>query len=473
MKSTLIRFFFLMVFVLVSSCEMEPTLADQLDTQIKSDKNIRSFLDGTYRQMVNFRYYGRNMILAGELRSDNTYSNGNSGRMTVMSRMQLTPTTGDVGDLFNQIYGTVANPNIIIQEYLSGNEIEGEQNNIEHMIGEAYGIRAQSHFDLLRLFGQQYIDEGENLGVSYITEFKGDDVQIPRGTVEENKSQIYADITAAIDHLKEGQSSQYSQDKTNFTLDAAYALLTRVAVYFKDYATLLAYKDEVEDLIARLPVTEASELVEYWAQSTPGKASIFELSQSESDNQNIDGISYIYRGNNYGDVQAYDSLIQDAEFEPGDIRISEEMMQIDDRGILRNMGKYPSEGQQLGSDNIIVYRIEEVVLNYAEALEETGQQSNTGKSASDYLNMITSHRNASPYTSSVDMDDILKERRKELLFEGFRFFDLQRTGRDIPNVDPSTVNNHELVPAGDYRFAMPIPRREIEANKQTKQNPHY
>src|SRR5690625_1097932 len=100
-----------------------------------------------------------------------------------------------------------------------------------------------------------------------------------------------------------------------------------------------------------------------WKQQTPPAGSISELYQSTTENQDINGLAQIFRGS-YGDIVGFDNLLEDAEFEEGDVRASEDMI-AEEGGYLRNMGKYPSMGQLLGQDNIKVFRIEEVVLNHA------------------------------------------------------------------------------------------------------------
>src|SRR5699024_8002629 len=144
------------------------------------------------------------------------------------------------------------------------------------------------------------------------------------------------------------------------------------------------------------------------------------------------------------------------------------MIDYKQEGELRNMGKYPDEDN--GSDNIKVFRIEEVILNHAEALLN-GSDSKPDK-ALEYLNEIPKNRNASLYDDAT-IDNILKERRKELLFEGFRFHDLSRHGLDVRDMDSSTPNNHGNVSAGSYRYAMPIPEKEINTNSNTEQNQMY
>lgn len=460
MKKYFIIAFSIVIAGLTTSCSLDPTVADEMGTDVTDIQTMRQLMDGSYAQMVDYRYWGRNMLILGEVRADNVYANGSSGRFAVTSRMNLLPTSGDVDDTFRYAYATTANPNIIINS--DWENVAGDEADKKHILGEAYAVRAMVHFDLLRLFGQAY-SEGD-LGVSYITEFKADDVNVSRGTIEENKAKIYADINKAIAFFEEGASSQYASSKINFTLDAAYALKSRVATYFKDYDIALEASSE---LINKYTVTPASEVVSYWSMSTPGEASIFELQQTTDNSQGINGLAYIYRGTSYGDIQCFDNLVSDVGFEAGDVRASSDMIDTIN-GKVRNMGKYPHMETLLGSDNIKVFRFAEVVLNHAEALLETG---NAGD-ALTYLNMIPENRNASAYTQAT-LENIEKERRKELLFEGFRFFDLARFGQDIRDIEPTSTNNHGLIPAGDYRFAMPIPQKEMDANTAAVQNPGY
>lgn len=461
MKKNLIAIFSMALALFMSSCEMEPVLADVEPMAIQNYVALEQMMDGAYVTMSDYRYMGRNMIVAGEVRADNVYANNSSGRFIRWSDMNILPTDGDITDLMRFAYGSVANPNIILNYDLE--TIEGDQNEIDHILGEAYLMRAYAHFDLIRLFGQRY-SPGDDLGISYIKEYKGPK-DIERGTISDNITDLKDDIKDAITHLQSGASSSRASSKTNFNLDAAYALQSRMGTYFQDYTYAVEGSSKIVD---KYPVTPKDDFVEYWAQQTPPPASIMELFQNTStNNAGINGIGNIYRGNSYGDLPGLENLIEVAEFETGDVRASAEMIGSHSGYDVRNLGKWPSSGTELGQDNLKVFRIEEIVLNHAEAL-----MNGVGSGdALSYLNKIPSNRGASDY-SSITTDNLLKERRKEFLFEGFRFFDLARTGRDIPDPD-SPTNNHGEIPAGDYRFAFPIPEREISSNLDAVQNPGY
>ena len=118
------------------------------------------------------------------------------------------------------------------------------------------------------------------------------------------------------------------------------------------------------------------------------------------------------------------------------------------------------------SDDIFIFRYEEVILNYAEALFELADPD-----ALTWLNLIPAERNATPYLG-IAKDSILLERRKELCFEGFRFHDLARTGRDIPLVSPFQ-QSHGGPEYGSYKYAFPIPLVELNAYSNMVQNYGY
>lgn len=466
MKNKLIIFsiFILFISIAISSCSIEPIVANQAETKISNISDARAMMNGAYNRMVNYRYWGRNMILVGEVRSDNMFSNAFSQRFPTWSQMLVPETDRWTDELFNYAYASLATPNIILNSDLDGME-GGSQADINYLLGEAYAIRAMVHFDLIRAFGQTYINGGSNLGVTYIKSFKEEDSHIPRNTIEENKSDIKSDIAKAIEHFNNASGSSYAK-KTVFTLDAVYALKSRVGIYFKEYD--YAYEGS-SMLISKYPITPANQLIEYWESDIIGAGSIFELAQNEIDRQGAESISYIYRGPLYGDVEAFPNLISDIGFDTNDIRGSQAMIDYDHLNRLRNMGKYPAKDSD-GYDNIKIFRIEEVILNHAESLL-LGSQNNNPSLARDFLNEITSNRGANAYQGTITIDDILLERRKELLFEGFRLHDLARYNRDIRDISPNTVNNHGLVKAGSYRFTLPIPRHELDSNREMIQNP--
>jgi hypothetical protein len=119
---------------------------------------------------------------------------------------------------------------------------------------------------------------------------------------------------------------------------------------------------------------------------------------------------------------------------------------------------------QAGYVDIQILRFSEVLLNYAEALVETGQATQ----ALPYINQIRNRAKLSDITTTDAnelRDIILNERKLEFCFEGKRFFDLKRVGRLEEFLGPLgfVTGRHEN---------FPIPQSEIDIT-QMQQNQGY
>ena len=89
--------------------------------------------------------------------------------------------------------------------------------------------------------------------------------------------------------------------------------------------------------------------------------------------------------------------------------------------------KADTEGGKYGDGNIrlnnyVVMRYAEVLLNYAEACLQTGDQDEAKK----YINMIQERAGSKTISQTVDMDVLKKEKSYELWLEGCRWFDVMR-----------------------------------------------
>jgi hypothetical protein len=87
---------------------------------------------------------------------------------------------------------------------------------------------------------------------------------------------------------------------------------------------------------------------------------------------------------------------------------------------------------------------------------------------------LRTNRNATvvgvPVTSAI-IDYIQDERRRELFFEGHRWFDLKRLGRTITK--PAQAPSASALVYSDYRLLAPLPSGETSLNPALPQNPNY
>jgi hypothetical protein len=141
--------------------------------------------------------------------------------------------------------------------------------------------------------------------------------------------------------------------------------------------------------------------------------------------------------------------------------------------------KYLGKNGAINLDNVPVIRIAEAYLIRAEAQATAGSSVlNLANALADMKSIKT--RRYTDYTGSAQetadnamtqaqlYEEILRQRRIELAFEGNRFFDLKRLGRDL--VKAPHYNN---VAFTDIRILPALPQGDIDINPNLKQNAGY
>jgi len=132
---------------------------------------------------------------------------------------------------------------------------------------------------------------------------------------------------------------------------------------------------------------------------------------------------------------------------------------------------------------LVMYRLGDIYLTYAEALNKTGNLA----SALKYLNFIRvraglpAYAANDPAVSAANMENtILNERRYELYGEGKRWWDLVRTGKVQEVMDPILKQRQRRLGTAETGFGSdankilwPLYRTLLEDNKKLVQNPSY
>jgi hypothetical protein len=138
-------------------------------------------------------------------------------------------------------------------------------------------------------------------------------------------------------------------------------------------------------------------------------------------------------------------------YEAGDNR---KAMSIDTYTNLNVINKYPSG--QAGTDPVIIVRLAEMYLISAEA---------QGLNGLNRLNQLRAARNLpalNPATVEEYQQAVALERRRELLAEGFRWYDLVRTGKAVSELGIEW-----------FRQKFPVPDYERLVNENLGQNDGY
>lgn len=145
----------------------------------------------------------------------------------------------------------------------------------------------------------------------------------------------------------------------------------------------------------------------------------------------------------------------------------------------------PSKATSDYINKIKLFRIAEQYLIAAEAYAYSGDEDN----ANEYLNGLLAARelmHEEVYYKGDGLKEAIKtERVKELIGEGYRFYDLKRYGQGFAR---SAAQNASIITnagstqtelfstnASDFRWLWPIPQAEIDSNPQIseQQNPGY
>lgn len=121
-----------------------------------------------------------------------------------------------------------------------------------------------------------------------------------------------------------------------------------------------------------------------------------------------------------------------------------------------------------------LFRLAELYLNYAEAVARGG--GDTAK-ALTYINKVRERAYGSTAGNyrSLDLDEILDERSRELYWEGFRRTDLIRFGHFTSGAYlwPWKGGVAEGRGVADYYQIYPLPADDVQSNQKLKQNPNY
>ncbi len=398
-----------------------------------------------------------------------------------------TSTLEGISNYWNALYVGVKRANVVIEKIPS---ITMDENLKTRYIAEARFIRGLIYFDFVRAWG----------GVPLVTT-TNPPLKLQRASAEEVYALIIQDLTFGVDHLPL-KSEYQGADLGRATKGAAQALLARVYLFRHDFINAEKYAlDIINSANYGLePVfTDANGV-----NGNNGIESVFEVGAIQSE-------TTVGGGNQYANTQGVrgtpnrgwgfnrPSVDLRNSFESGDPRYQGTVINLGDTldGIkILGDGSTPditydekdsivevecyNRKVWVPGDNVItqwghhrrLIRYADVLLMAAEALNEN----NKPGEALVYLNLVR-HRARQgnnvilpdiTTTNQLELRDIIfNERRSELSMEGWRFWDLVRTGRVAQELGPLGFisGKHEL---------LPVPQSEIDISQGSLvQNPNW
>lgn len=473
------------------SCSKDFLVEYPTDKQAPGDiqkmSDVALVVNGAYDLMQSTSFLNSSYITRNDMRSDD-YQIPDFGRLEDEYRYDFDEQNSVSGN-WTQPYAVIRQANSII-EMLEALETESatDEADKQDFIGQALTIRALCHFALCNWYGMPYShDGGSSLGVPIVTTVLLPDAKVQRSSVAEVYTQIISDLTTAIPLLKD------SKKGGQINSWAAKTLLARVYLYKEDNQN--AFTTAV-DVINNSPYSlmTRGQYVDSWASEFSSE-SIFSCVNSSADNSGGSSINNLSDPEGYGQFCASQDLIDLVNSDPDDIRNEilyiDQLSTIGDRSTYGRILKYPGIGNTKATivahfegsgsvassqtSNIPIFRLSELYLIAAEAAVKGG-----GSNADQYLNAIVERANPSATVDAADvtLDRVLEERRKELMAEGHRFFDLVRNKRDIVRspalraTQAGVPSARMHIPYDDYQVVFAIPLAELNINPIT-QNPGY
>ena len=448
----------------------------------KTADDILSAVNGAYSSLQEGDIYG-NWYVFGEIPSDNT-RNQLSGSVTTQNEFDqfyIDTQNSMIANFWKAAYKVINRTNTILGR-IDGIEINTELANRYKL--ECKFIRALMYFNLVRVYGDVPLVLKEiSISESY-------------DILREPKENVYNQIIADLKEAQDLPVSYSTAEDGRATQGAAKALLANV------YMTLHKYA-EAETILAEIINSGRYSLLE----NTPGslnidgyknvfspvnhnsKEGIFEIQflkggygegsnyannfAPENSGTNVVAVGGT-GGNNIPEMDIYNA------YEEGDLRRDFSMSLgyydnrknnewVESRYVCKFMD-VPYQNND-ASNNYPVIRYADVILMYAEALNQNGKTAEAGK----YLNMT--RRRGFGYqtteTSPVDLQTtdkaqfalmVEQERRVELAFENHRWFDLIRTGRAVEVMRSKGFSLNET------NLICPIPQKQIDVNPKLTQN---
>ena len=439
--------------------DLEPASSVTIDKVYKTASDYNVAVIGCYAKLqsqVNF------YTECCEYRSDNLSlgapTAGTQDRYDI-DHFTEKPSNGILSSYWANFNNNVYRCNLLLDQIDGANFAENLKKQYK---GEAMFIRALNYFNMYRIWGgvpatKHVVSAAEALKVA-------------RYSDEQMFDLIAGDLKEIVDnnYLPETYSSA---DMGRATSGAAKALLGKVYLTFHKWTEA---KDILSQLIGKYQLVSPIAQV-FNVDNKNNNEIIFAVHF----NKEIEGEghSYWYNLTNASDDTNQTSSLLNT-FPTGDAR-KDLITYVQVEKNVRLMNKfYDTKSptfKTVGNDQILL-RYADVLLMYAEALNEIQYDASEGSLALKYLNAVRQRAGISNLTAKQLSTQekfrkgILVERQREFPYEGQRWFDLVRMGF------AKSVMAENGVEIKDYQLLFPIPQQEIEkvGNKSILwQNPGY
>jgi hypothetical protein len=456
------------------------------DAFFQTANDAKAAIAATYRPLSTGSLWGTNLQWALNAATDESRVGPEEENPNIVALTQLSWTTTNpyiagsnaAGGAWGGLYQMITRANLVLARVPDITMDDTQKNQI---LAEAKFLRALGYFYLVRLYGD----------VPLVLTPEDQAALGPRTPSADVFAQIVKDATEAEAVLP---ATWGSADKGRATKGSAEALLAEQYIWRKQWASAATAAKKIIDsgnyglqanyINAFLPGSQNRNEEVFAAQSSSATGApaidIAAWEYPRNMNPNSNG--------GWGTWQPLATFI--SGYPAGDYRqeVSFFTSGLDPSGktvtFLPHVYKFRPTARPGQQDvNWPIYRYADVLLMYAEALNEQGQTA----AAIPYVNMIRararngtgSEARTAPADLSAALDQaatraaIFDERKWELAFEGKRWFDLVRQGfpafQAAESTDPTVIAGNIKI----ERMLWPVPQAQIDLNKQLTQNPGY
>lgn len=496
----------------IVGCEDWLTLRPESDIVLEdfwnNESEVSQVLASCYRSLTEGDVVER-FLIWGEARSDNIVL-GRGGNEHDLQRLldgDLSLNNGYAG--WGGFYRTINYCNTFLQ--YAPEVIEKDENFTEVIYNsykaEVLAIRSLAYFYLVRTFKD----------IPWIEEASIDDNQeyrVSQSTEEEVLENIIRDLQFAERYSRDKFESD-RLTKGRFTRTGIRALMADVYMWMEDYDNAIKYSDLVignselelaptktflSEVFSNGNSTESIFELQFQRDITPNGA-VNNFLGIYSEPMGLFAFPYVLA---HGDntMRIFDRKVGSTQESKEDIRSYTffRNMSVDRFHAFKYAGAMVSEQgdgrityvYSSSESNWIVYRLADIILLKAEALVQQERL----EEAMECVNMTYVRSNPGVqnvveelllenYPGKGDMEDlVLRERQRELVFEGKRWFDLMRVARREGSPVPlanhvakkysgSTSGGQNLKLSVMDALYMPIHTNEMKNNSKLKQNPFY
>ncbi len=481
--------------------DVAPNDRIDLDSFYASPADAEAALIGAYN--YTFRSDLLSNIIFYSNRSSDDLTSPLEGRQSdpLMFRPALNSGSGEPAGLWRASYEALATINLLLErapainENLFNNANPGsgtaQVNRKAALLGEAHFLRAFIYYHLVQFFGD----------VPLITEFpkssRPEDNRVPRTPKAQVMQQVMDDLDFATENLPWNHNNlgvldadQLIQSKGRATKGAALLLRARIHQQNREWQKAI-------DLCREIIGSGQFRLVERWvtifdagngSQNTSESILEVQTRTGPGEFNNTGGYAWFHqdgRPRRGATLEAY-NLFEGTAAEPLDVRKVFSMSQRTDNPDQIYAVKYANSFPWWAPEdpfNFVPMRLTECYLIIAEALNELGFPNDE---AMAYINLIRERSKDLNFTtgpipgvepfSFADIrsqaefrQKIREERRRELMFEGHRFFDLMR----YDAMDNGDRTMKALGLTSPEKLMFPIPESELVNNPLLTQNPGY